>query len=45
MAHPGIDVIRQLFGEDTTTFTTIQQRRADLAALAGSPPAPDGVSV
>jgi acetyl esterase/lipase len=46
MAHPGIDVIRQLLG-DTRSAPTVDllTRRADLAALAGSPPAPDGVTV
>jgi acetyl esterase/lipase len=46
MAHPGIDVIRQLLG-DTRSAPTVDlvTRRADLAALAGSPPAPDGIEV
>ena len=45
MAHPGIDVIRQLLGDTRHETSTLLQRRANLAALAGSPPAPDGVSV
>lgn len=45
MAHPGIDVIRQLLGETKDQESTLLERRANLAALAGSPPAPDGVTV
>jgi acetyl esterase/lipase len=45
MAHPGIDVIRQLLGDTRHQESTIPERRANLAALAGSPPAPAGVTV
>ncbi|HWJ98463.1 MAG TPA: alpha/beta hydrolase fold domain-containing protein [Acidimicrobiales bacterium] len=45
MAHPGIDVIRQLVGAVRHQGASIPERRASLAALAGSPPAPDGVAV
>jgi len=45
MAHPGIDVIRQLLGDTRQQESTILERRAGLAELAGSPPAPDGVTV
>ncbi|WP_421118245.1 alpha/beta hydrolase [Aquihabitans daechungensis] len=45
MAHPGIDVIRQLLGDTRQQESTLLERRANLAALAGSPPAPDGVTV
>lgn len=45
MAHPGIDVIRQLLGDTRQQESTILERREGLAALAGSPPAPDGVTV
>lgn len=45
MAHPGIDVIRTLLGETRNEARDVLQRRADLAALAGSPPPPDGVAV
>lgn len=45
MAHPGIDVIRQLLGTRSTEAVDLLERRANLAALAGSPPAPDGVAV
>src|SRR5690606_5482452 len=45
MAHPGIDVIRQLLGDTRHAETTLLERRANLAALAGAPPAPDGVAV
>ena len=44
MAHPGIDVIRTLLGETRNDARDVLQRRADLAALAGSPPPPDGVT-
>ncbi len=45
MAHPGIDVIRQLLGDTRHQESTLLERRANLAALAGSPPAPAGVTV
>ncbi|WP_426570888.1 alpha/beta hydrolase [Aquihabitans sp. McL0605] len=45
MAHPGIDVIRQLLGDTRHDEVPLLERRANLAALAGSPPAPDGVAV
>jgi acetyl esterase/lipase len=45
MAHPGIDVIRQLIGGTKDQEATLLERRAGLAELAGSPPAPDGVAV
>ncbi|MCU1369918.1 MAG: Alpha/beta hydrolase fold-3 domain protein [Ilumatobacteraceae bacterium] len=45
MAHPGIDVIRQLIGATKDQESTLLERRANLAALAGSPPAPGGVTV
>ena len=45
MAHPGIAVIRELLGDTRHQESTIPERRANLAALAGSPPAPDGVTV
>ncbi|HWJ63128.1 MAG TPA: alpha/beta hydrolase [Acidimicrobiales bacterium] len=45
MAHPGIDVIRQLLGDTRQQESTILERRQGLADLAGSPPAPDGVAV
>jgi acetyl esterase/lipase len=46
MAHPGIDVIRQVLGETRPDpRVDLITRRADLAALAGSPPAPEGVAV
>jgi acetyl esterase/lipase len=45
MGHPGIDVIRELLGDTRHQESTIPERRANLAALAGSPPAPGGVTV
>lgn len=45
MAHPGIDVIRDLLGDTRDDETPLLERRANLAALAGSPPAPEGVTV
>lgn len=44
MAHPGIDVIRQLLGGSRSDTTDLVARRADLEALAGSPPPPAGVT-
>ena len=44
MAHPGIDVIRQLLGDTRQQESTILERRQGLADLAGSAPAPDGVT-
>ena len=43
MAHPGIDVIRQLLGDTRQQESTILERRQGLAELAGSVPAPDGI--
>ena len=45
MAHPGIDVIRQLLGDTRHQESPLLERRANLAELASSPPAPDGVAV
>lgn len=45
MAHPGVDLIRELLGDRATTIPTVEQRRTDLEALAGSVPAPDEVAV
>jgi monoterpene epsilon-lactone hydrolase len=45
MAHPGIDVIRQLLGDTRKQESTILERREGLAALAGSAPPPDGVTL
>lgn len=45
MAHPGIDVIRDLLGDSRKLPTTLLERRANLTTTAGSPPAPEGVSV
>lgn len=45
MAHPGIDVIRQLLGTTRPAETTLLEGRANLAALAGSPPPPEGVAL
>lgn len=44
MAHPGIDIIRQLLGDTRSETTDLIERRAGLEALAGSPPPPDGVT-
>lgn len=44
MTHPGIDVIRQVLGSDRTDEADLVTRRENLAALAGSPPPPDGVT-
>lgn len=44
MAHPGIDVIRQLLGDTRSETTDLIERRAGLEALAGSPPPPAGVT-
>lgn len=45
MAHPGIDVIRDLLGDTRHQEATLLERREGLAAMAGSPPAPEGVTV
>lgn len=45
MAHPGIDVIRQLLGDTRQQEATILERRQGLADLAGSAPPPDGVTL
>lgn len=45
MAHPGIDVIRQLLGDTRQQESTILERRQGLAELAGSVPAPDGIAL
>jgi acetyl esterase/lipase len=45
MAHPGIDVIRQLLGDTRQQESTLLERRQGLADLAGSAPAPDGVTL
>lgn len=45
MAHPGIEIIRQVLGTDRTEETDLVQRRANLAALAGEPPAPTGIAL
>ena len=46
MAHPGIDAIRGFLGaEPDDPDKDLLDRRADLAALTGSQPAPDGVLV
>ena len=44
MTHPGIDVIRQVLGTDRVDEPDLIARREGLAALAGSPPPPDGVT-
>ena len=41
MAHPGIDVIRQLLGTRSTEAVDLLERRANLAALAGSEKNPE----
>lgn len=45
MTHPGIDVIRELLGQTSKAPTTLLERRANLAEMASSPPAPEGVTV
>lgn len=45
MAHPGIDVIRQLLGDTRHAPATLLERRENLATLAGSAPPPDGVAL
>ena len=45
MAHPGIDVILQFLGDERAEETDLVQRRANLAALAGDPPPPGGITV
>lgn len=44
MAHPGIDIILEVLGADRATETDLVVRRNNLAALAGSPPPPDGIT-
>lgn len=45
MAHPGVDLIRSLLGDRATAIVPVEERRANLEALAGSVPAPPGVEV
>ena len=45
MAHPGVDLVRTLLGDRATAIVPVEERRANLEALAGSVPAPPGVEV
>ncbi|MCB1013362.1 MAG: alpha/beta hydrolase fold domain-containing protein, partial [Microthrixaceae bacterium] len=45
MAHPGVDLVRTLLGHRATAIVPVEERRANLEALAGSVPAPPGVEV
>ena len=47
MAHPGIDMIRQLVGDRAarTELPTVEERRAELEAMTSLVAAPEGVTV
>jgi epsilon-lactone hydrolase len=45
MTHPGIAIVRELLGAERAEPTDLLERRRNLAELAGSPPAPEGVTV
>lgn len=45
MGHPGVDLIRSFLGDRSSAVIPVEERRANLEALAGSVPAPPGVEV